>query len=747
MPFNRQSTTSAPTNSRFLVLRAPSLRAHLLLAALPLLGLAQAWPARSQDAVGVATTTTNTATGTTGDWTTYKGDSQRTSGRNIALPLPLNLLWRHSATVETGTASAPVVVGSGAERRIFFSAGTTVFCIDGSTGSSLWQSKVLTRPVTAPLLYVPGAAGADGMIVAVTSGGQISALRTGDGGQIWTASAGSPIPNAAPVVARTANGDRLIVALATGQLVAYTLEGTVDPRWRIEALNPQGRVAPNATPALSQDGTRLFIPAQDQKLYVVDVTKGKVDFAISLPGASTSSPMVLGDQVVATSGESVVGYRVRTGDPIWRVNLGGQVPASPAGMIDAAGRPVVYIGARNNMFYAIDATKGGKVLWKRDLGESVSGTASITSNAVVVGTSRGVVFALKPEDGSILWQYRLRTERTPTPTGGAGRGGAGFGRGGAGGAGFGGAGFGGAGFGGEGGGGGYGGGYGGGGGGYGGGGYGGGRDGGGRGNGRGGGGRGGGGRDTPVAPTVYGVSAPPVIVDGQAYVMGDNVAIYCFDTQPFDSAPPRVVEPSVSVPSQEGALAALLLDENRPQRVPGKAPMYFAAQIDDTGSGLDPKSLQAQLNDTPISTDRVTYSPGTGVLTLVLNQKDAGGAGTNLPDGTYTLTVSGKDYAGNAMRYTGRVQVDNTAPPPSSQQRPNRRRRRGGGGPDGGNGFPGGPDGGNGFPGGPDGGTGFPGGPGGTGFPGGPDGGDGGEFPGGGGFPDGGGFPPVGPNQ
>jgi outer membrane protein assembly factor BamB len=642
--------------------------------------------------VGAATARTAAGGGAGGealDWTTYKGDPQRTSARAVALPLPLSLMWRHSATDEAGTATPPLVVGPEGARRIFFAAGPNTYCIDGETGSTLWRSKVLARPVSAPLLYVRNAPGQpEGMIVAVTSGGQISALRANDGGQIWTAEARAPIPLAAPTIVSTPRGERLVVALATGQLIAYTLEGTLDTQWRIDALNPLSRVSPNATPALSVDGTRLFLPAQDQKLYCINVATAKVEYSVALGGASNSSPLVLGDQVVVAAGETVTGYRVRTGDPIWRVNTGGrQISASPAGLMDAQGRPVIYIGARNGVFFAIEGTKG-QVLWKVNLGEAVTGTAAIATNAVVVGTSRGVVFALNPADGTTVWQYRLRTER-PIAQPGFGAGGRGGRRGG---------GEGGEGFGGD-------------------------------GQGGGGGGQGFGGRGgfaATAATQVYGVTAPPVIAGGQAYLMGDNVAVYCFDTQPFDSAPPRVVEPGISVPSAEGTLATLAVQENRPQVIPGKASIYFAAQIDDAGSGLDPTSLRALWNNTALPADRVQYSPGTSVLTVVLNERDAAGAATNLADGTYTLALNGRDYAGNALTYTARVQVDNAAPPPSAQQPRRRRRRQNNGEGNGeGNNFPGG----EGFPGG----QGFPGG-GGGGFPGG----------GGGGFP-GGGFPQNGP--
>jgi outer membrane protein assembly factor BamB len=589
-----------------------------------------------------------------GDWTTFKGDAQRTGARAVAVALPLNLLWRHSTTADPNTATSPLVTGERGSRRVYFAAGATVFCVDGETGAQVWKSQVLTRPVTAPLSYVQSDKG--DMVIAVTSGGQLSALRVADGGQVWTADARSPVQAAAPVLVQTPGGPRIVVGVAIGQMLAYTLDGALDPDWKVQ-LGRTG-AAPTSTPALSADGTRLYLTGQDQKLYSIDVTKGQVEYTVQLPTASFSSPMVIGEQIVVTAGEIVAGYRQRTGDPIWRVNTGGrQISASPSGTIGPNGQPIVYVGARNGVFFSIDASNGN-VIWKRELGESVTGTASLASNAIFVGTGRGVLYALNPTDGSSLWQYRLNTERqvtAPNPRlnnrGGRTAGGAGS--------------F------------------------------------------RGAGGRGAaGGRFGRIAPTTtqtFGVSSPPVIVGGQAYLLADNVALYCFDNQAFDAAPPRVVEPSMSVPGREGGLVTRLIDANRPLLIPGKAPVYFAAKLDDNGSGIDPASVQVQLNNEALPAERASYSAGTGVLTVTLNPAGAGGAGVNLPDGNHSVIVNARDYSGNALRYSGRFTVDNATPPPTNQQQQRRRgfggRGAGGGGGSAGGGYPG-AGGGSGYPGG-----------------------------------------------
>ena len=580
------------------------------------------------------------------DWTIFKGDEQRTGARAVSLPLPLNLMWRHSAEEAPNPAATPIVAGTGQERRVYFAAGATVYCLNAQTGARLWKSQVLTRSVTAPLGFATGAEG--DMILAVTSGGQISALRTSDGGQIWLADAKAPVQAGAPMMIQTAKGPRIMVGISLGRLLAFTMEGVLDPSWEVRI--GQTGTALTSTPALSIDGARLFACAQDQRMYCIDVKKAQVLYTVTLGSSSQGSPMVLGDQVVVSAGDIVTGFRDTTGDPIWRVDTDGrQIVASPSGLMKGE-VPMIYIGARNGVFFAIDGRRG-QVVWKQDLGESITGTATVTPNAIYVGTGRGVMFALNPNDGKILWQYHLDTKRqVEVSNSSQNRNGFGGGRGGGG---------------------------------------------------RGGGGRGGGGRGgfgrgfTQTEERIFGVTAAPVVLDGQAFVLADNAAIYAFDAGDMDAAAPRLTEPSVSVTAAEGGLATRLLEADKPLLIPGRAPVYFAASLADSGSGVDPASVTAKLDNEVVPAARAIFSLANSVLTVTLNS-NANGAGTNLPDGTHTIVIDAKDYAGNPLHYTGRITVDNATPPPSQQQSYQRGRRGRGGGNYGGGNYGGGGGGGGG---------------------------------------------------
>ncbi|RYX80460.1 hypothetical protein EON83_28450, partial [bacterium] len=238
----------------------------------------------------------------------------------------------------------------------------------------------------------------------------------------------------------------------------------------------------------------------------------------------------------------------------------------------------------------------------------------------------------------------------------------------------------------------------------------------------------------------YGISAPPAVVNGQIFVQSDNAAMYSFTSQSIDADAPRVVEPSISVPDAQDQLTALLVGGNNNPTVPGRGPFYFAAQLDDVGSGIDPKTIKVTVDGTPLDAKNVEFDLASGILTVTLIDPAKGG--TNYPDGQKSIGINVSDYAGNVQSAQFNFSVDNTAAAPTAQRNRGGGNNRGGGdgGPDG-PGF-GNPDDGFGGPGGnpedglggPDGEGGLDGGEGGPGF-----GGPGFGGPGDGGPDDGGG--------
>ena len=81
-------------------------------------------------------------------WLTYKADLQRTGATNARIGAIPNLLWRHSTNMTAKICdTSPLVIGPPGQRRLYFAADELLFCLDGQTGSRIWESKPLSRPI------------------------------------------------------------------------------------------------------------------------------------------------------------------------------------------------------------------------------------------------------------------------------------------------------------------------------------------------------------------------------------------------------------------------------------------------------------------------------------------------------------------------------------------------------------------------------------------------------------------------
>ncbi|HEX8835129.1 MAG TPA: PQQ-binding-like beta-propeller repeat protein, partial [Abditibacteriaceae bacterium] len=341
------------------------------------------------------------ATASTSAWTTYKGDAQRTSSSEARLNLPLNLMWRHTSdAAPVVTSGSPLVVGPQGLRRVYFAAGTAVYCIDAQNGTQLWKS-TLGGTLRAPLSILTGETG--DLVLATTTGGQMTALRSSDGGTVWTAETRSPVQGASPVLAKTANGERILAAIATGRVIAFTRDGKIDPDFEVRL----GRVGstPTSTPILTPKGDKLIVTAQDRNMYAVNLADASVAWTTPLRATAYTSPTISGNLILTALENSLVGLYESDGEVKWRADLAGRALGSPA---TRAG--VAYIGTVRGSLFAIDVTEG-TTLWKADLQGSISGTPLVLPNVVIVGTRNGVLHGLNPQDGKVIWRYRMHTER------------------------------------------------------------------------------------------------------------------------------------------------------------------------------------------------------------------------------------------------------------------------------------------------------------------------------------------------
>lgn len=94
---------------------------------------------------------------------------------------------------------------------------------------------------------------------------------------------------------------------------------------------------------------------------------------------------------------------------LWSTSVGraGGAVFSPAVVGDA-----VFVADQKGGVYRIE---GGRVVWKVDAGQSLSGGVGADASMVVVGTGKGGVLAFDAESGKSLWQTRVSSEVLAPP--------------------------------------------------------------------------------------------------------------------------------------------------------------------------------------------------------------------------------------------------------------------------------------------------------------------------------------------
>ena len=156
-------------------------------------------------------------------------------------------------------------------------------------------------------------------------------------------------------------------------------------------------------------------------LFAVDATTGILKWSARPTGTArgnpfvSTRPVVSGDIVIATMGETVVALSLATGKEAWR----GPVAAQGAAL--AAGEGVAFVQGADNTFYALDAATGRerwKVPFARGHGSCTSiplvrdGVVYTTASVVVTpadanraATYLRSLFALDAATGKERWRY------------------------------------------------------------------------------------------------------------------------------------------------------------------------------------------------------------------------------------------------------------------------------------------------------------------------------------------------------
>ena len=119
----------------------------------------------------------------------------------------------------------------------------------------------------------------------------------------------------------------------------------------------------------------------------------------------TSSAAFDTDKKGAFVGASVGGLYcldMRRGETVWRFELSDPVGSVP---IYDPTRKYVFFGADDGKFYAVHA-RSGRLIWSVDTEAEIRRKAILFNDTLYFVNASSTVFAVDPEKGEIVWQYR-----------------------------------------------------------------------------------------------------------------------------------------------------------------------------------------------------------------------------------------------------------------------------------------------------------------------------------------------------
>lgn len=209
----------------------------------------------------------------------------------------------------------------------------SIYTIHAETGDTAW-----TKPLTARDDFSNGLAVGSGMVVASCMDGNMYGINATSGKLRWP----FRLPNAPVKTSPIMTENQTIMAVGSMVYGVATRSGQI--KWTIQLPSEA-----SASPAT--DGTDIFVPCHDKKLYCYNVTGRQPVMKWTEPsdigGIPMSSPTVADQLVYVTASHGIVSaFSTENGNLKWRYAFAASQMTSPGSLYtDASSSPIVANGA------------------------------------------------------------------------------------------------------------------------------------------------------------------------------------------------------------------------------------------------------------------------------------------------------------------------------------------------------------------------------------------------------------------
>jgi outer membrane protein assembly factor BamB len=171
-------------------------------------------------------------------------------------------------------------------------------------------------------------------------------------------------------------------------------------------------VATRNASAPAYSDARLYLSNLEPGQVISIATKdGRTLWKRSLPGRTESSPVVVGNMVIAgCECGTLYAFDKLTGKTLWQTPLGGELKAAPA-----IGNGVAYIGDYSGTMSAVRISDGA-IKWQSDsqgtglTAGAFYGTAAVAFGRVYAGSKDGRVYSFNKDTGDVIWSHTIGGE-------------------------------------------------------------------------------------------------------------------------------------------------------------------------------------------------------------------------------------------------------------------------------------------------------------------------------------------------
>ncbi|MFQ5487360.1 MAG: outer membrane protein assembly factor BamB, partial [Gammaproteobacteria bacterium] len=252
----------------------------------------------------------------------------------------------------------------------------------------------------------------EGILLLGSREGEVIVLAREDGAQLWRS------PVSSEILSPPVSDGRVVVVLVNDGRI-FALDGSSGKRlWVYESSVPALSLRGTSTPLL--DSRKAIVGLANGKLVALSLQKGKViwEATVAVPeGRSELERIVdidgdplLRDGVVyaAAYHGRVVAVSVATGRILWSRDLSTYHTM-------ALDKDHLYVSDEEGVLWALDP-RSGAVLWKQDELQGRNLTApALDGTLLVVGDNTGYLHWLSPEDGALLARYHVSEVGLPGP--------------------------------------------------------------------------------------------------------------------------------------------------------------------------------------------------------------------------------------------------------------------------------------------------------------------------------------------